>query len=366
MRLATSTVLLSGFLIGCIFSATSSSAQEFHGPVDSDGHIVQFARDIVPIFKSRCLECHGPDDQKGDFRIDDVDTVMSYVEPGDLESSLMYTDYLLSDEEDMVMPPPTHNGPLSAADLALIRVWILEGAVWPDGVKLSDEVAKPEPKPTSLIGRLWAFQGYFHPATVHFPVALLTFGAIFVVLGWKWPALGTQIPLACLIFGAISSIGATMMGWSFADRCGYPSWTNFDMDNEFFWHRWGGVIVTVTAAVMAVVALVSIKRKSESLTRVWKVGLLVLAAMVGMVGHQGGELTYGSDFYPEAFRTLLGEEKADADDKPAKDADKQAADEQAVGDAKPDGNEKAVGLIQPSLQPDRTEYLIARSSMLRR
>jgi hypothetical protein len=28
--------------------------------------------------------------------------------------------------------------------------------------------------------------------------------------------------------------------------------------------------------------------------------------MVGAVGHQGGELSYGHDFYPKAFRILFG------------------------------------------------------------
>ncbi|NND96260.1 MAG: cytochrome C [Pirellulaceae bacterium] len=295
-----------GTLLLVVFTVTGA-AQEFVSPVDSDGRVVDFARDIGPILKSRCLECHGPDDAKEDFRVDDVDSLMSYVEPGDLESSTMYVDYLAIDDDESIMPPKSHGGPLTAAELALIRVWIEEGAHWPEDVELTAEVKKPEPvAPQSLVDRVWAFQGFFHPATVHFPVALLLFGAGFVVLGWKWPTVGTQIPLACLLFGAVTAIAATMMGWSFAQEKGYASWTKFDMDDEFFWHRWGGLIVTVTTTVMAIVALIAVKNKSESLTRVWKIGLLVAAAMVGAVGHQGGELTYGHDFYPKAIRILLG------------------------------------------------------------
>ena len=37
--------------------------------------------------------------------------------------------------------------------------------------------------------------------------------------------------------------------------------------------------------------------------------------MVGAVGHQGGEMSYGADFYPKAFRILLGtSEEVDAAD----------------------------------------------------
>jgi uncharacterized membrane protein len=287
--------------------------------VDSEGRVVRFNRDIAPIFRRHCLECHGPEDAKADFRIDDEDSVASYVEAGDLESSAMYTDYLLGEDEDMMMPPPSKGGPLSAGELALIRVWIEEGANWPADARVSDasplaEVPIVVTEKKSLIGRAWAFQGFFHPATIHFPVALLTFGAIFVVLGWKWPAMGTQIPLACLLFGAVSAVGATMMGWAFAPEKGYPGWTHFDMDNEFFWHRWGGVIVTVFSVVMALVALAGLRRGDDSLTKVWKVGLLVAAGMVGAVGHQGGELTYGKDHYPRAFRILFGTEDEESDE----------------------------------------------------
>lgn len=309
-------LLTSVVTLMCAILTTHISAQDFVSPVDDNGHVVDFARDIAPILKNKCLKCHGPDDAKNDFRVDDSEALLDYVEPGDVES-MLYVDYLAVDDEEMIMPPKSHGGPLSAQELALIRVWIAEGAQWPEGVQLTDEVVKaPPPAPQSLPARVWSFQGFFHPATVHFPVALFLFGAMFVVLGWKWPSIGTQIPLACLLFGAVTAVAASAMGWSFADEKGYAGWANVDMDDEFFWHRWGGVIVAVTSVILAVFALLSMKRaksgleadeaRHKSLTRIWKVGLLVLAGMVGAVGHQGGELTYGADFYPKAIRILLG------------------------------------------------------------
>ncbi|MGB7344742.1 MAG: c-type cytochrome domain-containing protein [Pirellulaceae bacterium] len=333
LKMAISFVLLVGLVAGpaklcALESATAQPVTEkSSSPVDEDGHVVNFNRDIAPIFRAKCLSCHGPEDAKEDFRVDVEESVMDYIEPGDVESSAMYTDYLLSDDEDMLMPPPAKGGPLSPGELALIRLWIEEGGDWPSDANVADvsavvpEIAVVEQK--SLIGRAWAFQGFFHPATIHFPVALLTFGAIFVVLGWKWPVLGTQIPLACLLFGAVSAVGATMMGWAFAPEKGYPGWTHFDMDNEFFWHRWGGMIVTVFSLIMAGIALMGIKRGDESLTKIWKVGLLVAAGMVGAVGHQGGELTYGKDHYPRAFRILFGtpeDAEPEVDAKPVFDA----------------------------------------------
>lgn len=281
-------------------------------PVDEEGRIVNFERDVVPILRSRCVHCHGPDEAKNDFRVDNHDLFLDFVTAGDATSSGLFTDYLTTGDDDMLMPPRSHGGPLAPSELAVIRLWIEEGADWPAEAML-DGSGAPLPAVDDLLAqnqglasRVWSFQGFLHPATVHFPIALFVVGALFVVLGWKWPAVGTQIPLACLWIGTASALVATLMGWSFSVEKGYGSWSRFDFDSEIFWHRWTAVIVTVLACVLAIVAAFSIRRRSSRLTTTWKAGLLVLAALVGAVGHQGGELTYGKEFYPKAISILLG------------------------------------------------------------
>lgn len=289
----------------------------------ADLPLIDFQRDIVPVFAARCLECHGPKDAKNDFRIDDQETVMGFIEPGDVEASSLWTDYLRNADEDMQMPPASHGGPLPASELALICVWIAEGADWPEGsvVSLEPATASAEPeatataRPSSLLGRIWAFQGYLHPATVHFPIALLLVGGLFVVVSWKFPEVGNSVALVCLFLGTASSIAATAMGWSFADRQGYGSWDRIDMDSEIFWHRWSAIIVTTVAIITSLSAFIAMRRHGEQNSKFWKIGLLAIAAMVGAVGHQGGELTYGKTFYQEAFQKLLGTEPSDAETK---------------------------------------------------
>lgn len=291
-----------------------SGEAEMVAPLDEEGNLVQFERDIAPMLSKHCLECHGPEDAKNDFRVDDSEMMIDYLEPGDWESSTLYVDYMTIDDPDMLMPPPSHGGPLSAAQLALFRVWIQEGANWPEGATVSsgaaevEAAAPPAPAPKSLSDRVWVAQGFLHPATVHFPVALFTLGAAFVVLGWKWPSIGMQIPLACLLLGAVSSIAATTMGWAFAPQQGYGGGGSIlDWSREIDAHRWSGLIVTVFSSILAIVALVGLWKDNERMTTVWKVGLLLCAGMVGAVGHQGGELNYGHDFYPKAIRILTGE-----------------------------------------------------------
>ena len=154
---------------------------------------------------------------------------------------------------------------------------------------------------------------------MHFPIALFLLGGFFVVLGWKWPSVGTQIPVACLLLGTLSAVAATLMGWAFAPEQGYGNnWTRLDWDREVDVHRWSAVVVTVLSAALSLIALTAFATSSERLTRVWRIGLLALAAMVGAVGHQGGEMSYGSDFYPKAFRILFGTgEAVAAVDEPA-------------------------------------------------
>ncbi len=353
-RLMTSSAIRFRLVLGCLMAslslhgvalaqneeASSAEAAEVTvvvAPLDEEGRLVRFDRDVAPILRERCLECHGPDDAKNDFRVDDVDSLMQYIEPEDLESSTVYIDYLVTDDEDLLMPPASHGGPLTPSELALIRVWIDEGAVWPEGFELVADSAgaeaaqpiEPPEAPQTLSERIWAFQGFLHPATVHFPIAFFLLGGLFVVLGWKWPSVGTQIPLACLLLGALSAIAATLMGWSFAPEQGYGvGWNPWDWGREVDVHRWSGVIVTVLSVVIAIVALVALWKDSDRLTTYWKIGLLVLAGAVGAVGHQGGEMSYGADFYPKAFRILLGtgDEVAAADVAPEASAS-DAADE---------------------------------------
>ena len=324
----------------CSTAAQNDATQPPVPTLDSDGHLVQFERDIAPIFQKHCLECHGPDDAKNDFRVDDREIVLDYIEPGDAADSMLYIDYMATDDEDFLMPPKSHGGPCSVNDLALIQVWINEGANWPEDATLSG-ASKPvqtaPPEELSLPERVWFAQGFLHPATVHFPIALFTLGAGFVVLGWKWPALGKQIPLACLLLGTLSSIAASLMGWALAPEQGYGSnWNIMEWGREVDAHRWSAVIVTIFSSVCAIVALAAVRSDSPKLTKLWKTGLLLCAGMVGAVGHQGGEMSYGKDFYPRALRILTG---AQAESKPTTSDNEPAAQKPIAQLKRPDASQ---------------------------
>ena len=95
---------------------------------------VSYNRDIRPLLSSRCFACHGPDSEsrQAALRLDQPDgdegSYDSAIDPGNLDSSEIWT-RITSDDPDSVMPPPdSHLKPLTEAEQKLIGDWIRSGA----------------------------------------------------------------------------------------------------------------------------------------------------------------------------------------------------------------------------------------------
>ena len=98
---------------------------------------ISFEQTIKPIFKDRCIKCHGPKKQKGDFRIDDYQIVLTggesgqaAVVPGKPELSKMM-ELIRGDDPDDIMPPKGE--PLTNEQIDKIERWIKQGANWGRG-----------------------------------------------------------------------------------------------------------------------------------------------------------------------------------------------------------------------------------------
>jgi mono/diheme cytochrome c family protein len=98
---------------------------------------IDFARDVYPIFKEHCISCHGPDKQKGKYRLDTRDGAFK---PGENGAAIIPSHAEKSPlihmvaglVEEGLMPPPKAE-PLTREEIGLLRAWIDQGAVWPDG-----------------------------------------------------------------------------------------------------------------------------------------------------------------------------------------------------------------------------------------
>src|SRR6476619_5749178 len=91
--------------------------------------MVEFVRDVQPLFKAHCIGCHGPKQQKNGFRLDRRRDalrggVANQIAPGNSSASHLYF-RLLGERHDVQMPP---DGPLSAEQINVIKAWIDQGA----------------------------------------------------------------------------------------------------------------------------------------------------------------------------------------------------------------------------------------------
>lgn len=291
--------------IACsLFMASAAMPQE--PAATAPKKIVDFQRDVLPILTTRCKECHTGDGAKNDFQIFDRDTVLGYVDASGSESSTLWNDYLLApskkdNPDSLVMPP---SGPLSAQELATLKLWLDEGGNWPEGVVI-DAAAAPAPaEPEKLTDseRVLTAAGFLHPAIVHFPIALILFSAMAVIVSYLGGGDNAKrVALACLLFGALSAIVSSVAGWGFAMEKGYndtslfPSGSMSETASLLYRHRWMGVTTATLSTIVALIAIVaSFGKKSGHL---WRFGVIGCAIMVSIVGHQGGELVYGDTFH---------------------------------------------------------------------
>ena len=111
-----------------------------------------FLEKVQPVLETNCVGCHNPEKTKGKLLMHTLDALMKGGENGAVlvagkpdESAMIKRITLAADHED-IMPPK--DGPLAAADIAILKQWIATGAGWPAGVtlKAKDKAAAP-PKP---------------------------------------------------------------------------------------------------------------------------------------------------------------------------------------------------------------------------
>ena len=103
---------------------------------------VDFVKEVYPIFKESCISCHGPEKQKGKYRMDSREAALKETDygpailPGKSEqSAIIHMACNLIDE--MMMPPPSdkpgQSEPLTKEQIGILRAWIDQGAEWVEG-----------------------------------------------------------------------------------------------------------------------------------------------------------------------------------------------------------------------------------------
>lgn len=137
-------------LAACILVASSAALAADKKPAAIDvskiplpvPRKVDFEKEVYPMLKESCFSCHGAEKQKGKYRCDtkagafkDTDYGPTIVPGKSEQSSLIHMVCGLVDE--MLMPPPSDkpgkSEKLTSEQIGILRAWIDQGAVWPDG-----------------------------------------------------------------------------------------------------------------------------------------------------------------------------------------------------------------------------------------
>ncbi len=135
--------LNSWFIIGIFLILLSCKDEKPAELVEAEKllpEIVDFNSHVKPILSDKCFACHGPDlsSQKAGLRLDieegarallGDDRDHAAIVPGKLNKSHVYLK-IISDDPEIVMPPPDFHLKLSDLEKATIAKWIEQGATY--------------------------------------------------------------------------------------------------------------------------------------------------------------------------------------------------------------------------------------------
>ncbi|MGY8767112.1 MAG: DUF1553 domain-containing protein [Pirellulales bacterium] len=123
----------------------------------SAAETVEFARDVKPILAQYCYDCHGPDENRRDtdLRLDQRNGLFEklaegkqLITPLQSHSSELYL-RLISSDSDERMPPESLQRRPSLSEIAVIKRWIDEGAIWNQHWSLTPIEQPATPKVTA-------------------------------------------------------------------------------------------------------------------------------------------------------------------------------------------------------------------------
>lgn len=137
------------------------SAEKETGRQKTETDSIQFIRDIQPGLETHCLGCHGAEKPESSFSLASRKSALTggnygtAIVPGKPDQSPLLLMISGTHQDEIVMPPEGEGERLSDKEIAAIRQWIREGAIWPENLVLGSK-AKPRK-------RHWAFQPIVKP-----------------------------------------------------------------------------------------------------------------------------------------------------------------------------------------------------------
>lgn len=142
--------------------------------------------------------------------------------------------------------------------------------------------------------RLVTALGKFHPLIIHFPIALITVAAFFLVLSlFIGGEISRVIAIKLTYLAAIAAVFSAGLGLAAAEGSSYPSF----LQSYLYWHR----ILGLTVAGLAFICAVLARRAETNPTRrnkiVFAIALFSNSVIVAVAGHFGATLIYGPEYF---------------------------------------------------------------------
>jgi uncharacterized membrane protein len=178
--------------------------------------------------------------------------------------------------------PVADSSPPAADDMPVMEMaWPTEG-----GMQMSHD------KPRTFLGRLLAWLGMWHPAVIHFPIALvLTVGLLEAAAALRRQPLYAASNKLLLGIATLGAFAAAPLGWASA---GMPA---ADDEGALVIHRWLG-----TALPFAIFALWWLKRPAEQAAlrlggRGYEAALALTVLLILVQAYFGAEVTHGAGHF---------------------------------------------------------------------
>jgi uncharacterized membrane protein len=160
----------------------------------------------------------------------------------------------------------------------------------PEDAASSDSAEAP--LSSGFVAKLIDWLGRFHPAAVHFPIALLTAAALAELLRLVTgqPAFDA-VTRYCLWLGTLTAVAAGVLGWFLGEfRLIDASWLMTA-------HRWLGTSTVVIAVLVLGLNEWSRRPDHRRLRMCFRAALFGVAGLVLATGFFGGAVVFGLDHY---------------------------------------------------------------------
>ena len=129
-----SRMMLIGAVLLCLLKVVFAAADKLPPPVDRK---IDFAKDVRPILAKHCWSCHGEKKQESGLRLDRRESLLrggdagKAIEIGKSADSRLIQ--FVAGLDPKTAMPPDDATPLKPDEIAVLRAWIDQGCVWPEG-----------------------------------------------------------------------------------------------------------------------------------------------------------------------------------------------------------------------------------------